>query len=327
MNGKTLAAAGLAVLVLAAASPPLAAIQRETRFTYKEEVVVGPSDVQDNIVSIGGNVTVEGKVRKSILMVGGILTIGGEVGDSVVSFGARVILRSTAVVQSDLVVLGGTLTKETGCRVDGDTVYFKSAEISEKFFKRGLLGFLSLSLLPVILIIKLISLFIWGLVTFLIASLFPRQVAFASDEVRKSLGPVIGTGLLALVVFTILVAFAAVLSVVLIGIPILLALIFAGLVVKFFGRVSMFYFLGQGLARGFGRPRVSALGGSMLGLLLFAFLSFIPILGFLFTTAINVVGWGATIRTKFGTTSNWLRRAPRPVPPATAPIPPAPPSA
>jgi hypothetical protein len=176
--------------------------------------------------------------------------------------------------------------------------------------------------------LKLVSLFVWAVVVFAAASLFPRQVQFAAGEVRSSPGAVFGTGLLAMIAFAVFIVFSALLSIVLIGIPILMALAFTGLIVKLFGRVAMFYFLGESLARGFHRRGVSVLGGSMLGLLFFGFLSFIPILGFLFTTVVNIFGWGAAIRTKFGTTQNWLRRTPRAVfPPPPSPTPSVPPAA
>jgi hypothetical protein len=319
MKNKTCLLAGVFVVLVLSTPAFLGAAQKETRFSFKEEIYVGPHDVQSNIVSLGGTVTVEGQVRQSIFAVGGTVTISGEVDDSVVVIGGRLHLKPTAEVMKDLVVLGGTLIKETGCSVGGDTVYFKSKEISDKFFKGGLLGFLSLSLLPVILIIKFISLFIWALIAFVIAILFPRQVKMASGQVRTSFWPVFGTGLLALFAFTVFVIFAALLSIILIGIPILLALVFAGLIIKFFGRVAMLYFFGESLARAFQRRDVSALGGAMLGLFIVGLLSFIPFLGLMFTTVVNVIGWGVTIRTKFGTTENWFRRAPRPAmpPPST----------
>jgi hypothetical protein len=325
MKIKTYLLAGL-VAVLALSTPAsLGAAQNNTRFTFKEEIYIGPSETQDNVVSLGGSVTVEGKIRKAIFAVGGTVTISGEIGESVVVIGGRVLLKPTATVEKDLVVLGGSLVKETGCRVNGDTVYFKSREISDKFFKGGLLGFLSFSLLPIVLIIKFVSLFIWALVAFVLAMLFPRPIKVASGQVRTSFWPVFATGLLALVAFTVFVIIAALLSIVLIGIPILLALAFAGLVVKFFGRVAMLYFFGESLARAFNRREVSALGGAMLGLLVVGFRSFVPFLGGLFVTVVNIIGWGAAIRTKFGTTDNWFRRTTRPMPPSAI-MPPAPPA-
>ncbi|MCK7541141.1 MAG: hypothetical protein MZV63_64780 [Marinilabiliales bacterium] len=50
---------------------------------------------------------------------------------------------------------------------------------------------------------------------------------------------------MAILVFTMLVIFAALLSFILIGIPLALALGAAGFIVKVFGRLAVFYFLGD----------------------------------------------------------------------------------
>ena len=59
----------------------------------------------------------------------------------------------------------------------------------------------------------------------------------------------------------------------------LLGWAFTGLIVKLFGRVTMLCFLGESLARAFHRRGVSVLGGSMLGLLFFGFLTFLHLWG------------------------------------------------
>jgi hypothetical protein len=279
---------------------------------YRDTVVVSPEETRDNVVTFGGNIIVEGKVRKSVLAVGGTITVSGEVGDSVVGIGARISLKSTAVVKGDLVGLGGTLEKEPGFRVDGDTVYFKGSDISSKIVKEGVKGILSFSLLPIILIFKLINIFIWFLLVLLVASLLPKQVTLASDQVRKSFWPTFAAGLVAIILFTFCVIVSAFLCLLLIGIPILLALMLAGLVIKIFGKVALFYFFGESLSRAFHGQKVSPLGAAMLGLLFLSLIGFIPILGFLVSFVLSILGWGVAIRTKFGTTENWFKRPAQP---------------
>jgi hypothetical protein len=48
----------------------------------------------------------------------------------------------------------------------------------------------------------------------------------------------------------------------------------------------------------------------MLGLITVGVIGFIPIIGFLFSLFLSLFGWGVALRTKFGTTGNWFRRAP-----------------
>jgi hypothetical protein len=155
----------------------------------------------------------------------------------------------------------------------------------------------------------LISVFLWFLLALLLAAFFPRQISYASAQIRKSFWPIFGTGLLSIIIFSGLVIFSALLCFVLIGIPILLSLIIIGFFIKIFGRVVLFYFFGESLINAFGKNKVSPLLAVVLGLILVSLVSFIPVIGVLFTFFMSIVGWGVVIRTKFGTTENWFKKA------------------
>ncbi len=142
------------------------------------------------------------------------------------------------------------------------------------------------------------------------AALFPKPIAFAAGEIRKHFWPALGTGVVAILVFTMLVVFAALLSFILIGIPIALALAVAGFIVKVFGRLAVFFLLGESALRAFGSKSVSAMGAVLMGLFVFSLAGFVPVLGFLFTFVMNAVGWGIAIRTKFGSRENWFVKKP-----------------
>ncbi|MCK4556110.1 MAG: hypothetical protein KAU47_01235, partial [Candidatus Aminicenantes bacterium] len=106
-----------------------------------------------------------------------------------------------------------------------------------------------------------------------------------------------------------LVIFATLLSFVLIGIPLLIALIIIGFIIKLFGRVFLFYFFGESLIQAFNKnSKVSAFGGMILGFIFVSFISFIPFIGGLFMFCLSIIGWGIVIRTKFGTTENWFKK-------------------
>jgi hypothetical protein len=291
---------------------PLAAPPRAlAEVGYQRDIHVAPGETQDKIFSLGGNVLIEGKVRDDVLVIGGSITISGEAGQSVVGIGSRIIVKSTAVIGEDLAALGGTLEKEPGCTVGGDTIYFQTAEIGDKIFRDGLVsGVFSLSLIPIILVIKLVIIFLWLMVALLGAALFPKPITYASGELRRAFWPAFGVGLVAIIVFTGLVLFAALLSIILIGIPVLLALVAAGIIIKVFGRLVVFYFLGDSLLRALGSRKISTLGAVLVGLLLFSFIGFIPVIGFFFGLVMNIVGWGIVLRTKFGTRENWFHKKP-----------------
>lgn len=308
MMRKALSLALFALVALATLAVPAEA---QAEVSSGKDIHVAPGATQDKVLSLGGNVLIEGAIREDVFVIGGSITIAGEVGQSVVGIGSRIIIKSTARIGEDLAALGGTLEKEPGCSIAGDTIYFQTREIGDKLFRDGVFqGVFSLTLIPVIVVIKLVIIFLWLIAAVLGAALFPKPIAYAAGEIRRSFWPVFGTGLVAIVVFTTFVIVAALLSVILIGIPIALALAAAGFIVKVFGRLAVLYFLGEASLRALGSKRINAMGAVLLGLLVFSLAGFVPVLGFLFGFVMNAVGWGVAIRTKFGSMENWFQKKP-----------------
>lgn len=295
----------LFVILMLALAGVVVPLRGDQNISFGDVVFVGKDEAQDNIISFGGHVTVEGKVRENIIVFGGSVTLSGEVGDSVVGFGSIITLKSTAVIGGDIASIGGTLSKEPGCVIEGDTVYFKGGEVISKLFRGSIFSF---PFIPIILVIKLIGFFVWLLIGLFMAALFPRHLSLASSQVRSAFWPVVGTGLISLILFGGLVVVFALLSIVLIGIPFLLMLGALGLAIKIFGQVALFYFFGESLGKSFGRKSPVPAAAVVIGLIIVSFFKFIPILGFLFSFCLSIIGWGITIRTRFGTRENWLKR-------------------
>ena len=273
------------------------------------DIVVAVGEAQESVFIFGGSAVVDGKVKKSVVALGGTVTISGTVEDSVVGIGAFITLKPTAVVKKDVVAIGGRLVREPGSSVGNDTVFFDLSSLVPGFMKGGARGFLSLSLVPLILIIKLISFFIWLLMTFLVAGVFPKQVASASTQIRRSFWPIFGTGILGFIIFTGLILVSALLVLILIGIPILLFVAVAALTLRVFGQVVLYHFFGESLAKAFGKQnKPSVLGASLLGLIFVSFVGFVPVIGLLFSFVVNMLAFGVAIYTKFGTTTNWFAR-------------------
>ncbi len=305
MMKKILTLVLFGLIVLAPLATPAAA---RAAVSSQKEIHVAPGETSEAILSFGGNVLVEGQVKGDVVVIGGSITIAGDVDQSVVGIGSHIVVQSTARIGKDLAALGGSLEKEPGCTIGGDTTYFQTRELGERLFRDGHLfrGAFSLSLIPLILAVKLVMIFLWLIVAVIGAALFPKPIAYAAGELRKHFWPAFGIGLAAILVFTMAMIFAALLSIILIGIPIVLALGVAGFIIKIFGRLAVFYFLGAaalGAARG---RSVSAMGGVLMGLVIFSLAGFVPVLGFLFTFGLNAAGWGIALRTKFGSRENWF---------------------
>jgi hypothetical protein len=301
MNNKIIA---LAILFLFIGLLPL----QGQGIVFKKDIVVEKDEIQDNVISWGGEIQIKGTVTDSVINFGGTIIIEGKVENTVMGFGSEIILKSTAKVEGDVVSIGGTLDKAPGTVIEGDTIYFSTSEEVSRFLREGFVGVFGFSLIPLLFIIKLITLFIWFILAIILVAIFPKQISFASDQIRTSFWPIFGTGILSIVIFTGLVIFSVFLCFILIGIPILLALIVVGIVIKVFGRVVVFYFMGDWIFKAFGGKKASGLLAVLLGLLLFGLIGFIPIIGSLFSFILSIIGWGVVIRTKFGSLENWFRR-------------------
>jgi len=295
----------LTLLFLLFGSIPL---QSQTSFVLQEDIVVAEGEEQENVIAFGGRILIEGKVEEDVIAFGGSITVRGKVKGSVVGIGSNITLESTAIVNRDVFSLGGELIKEPGCVINGDTVYFKTSEDLTNFLKEVSRDIFTISFTPLILITKLIIFFIWFILGIVIAAVLPRQVSFASTQIRKSFWSIFGIGILSIIIYIGAVIFSALLCFLLIGIPILFFLIILGVAIQIFGRVILFYFLGESLIKGFGKQKISPIAAVILGLVLATVIRFIPVIGSLFSLFLSIVGWGVVIRTKFGTTENWFRR-------------------
>jgi hypothetical protein len=309
-NKKATGIAAALFILLAAGLGTLLAAQGETKVGYKKDIIIAAGSEQEQLVAWGGTVNLEGKIRKDVLVVGSEVTISGEVGDSFVGIAARVILKPTAVIHKDLMILGGTLIREDGSQVKGDTVYFKSEDLRVRFLKGGIGGLFGAGLMPFIIILKIVSLFMWAILIVVMAGFFPKNLTLASAELPRSVGPVLLTGLVAAAAYTFLMVFAAFLSIILIGIPILIALGFAAIVIKVFGRVVVYFVVGQMVAKVFNKTSISPMAGAFLGLAVVSFIGFIPVFGALFSFFLSLLAWGIALRTKFGMTENWFKKTP-----------------
>lgn len=273
---------------------------------FHREIVVAAGETENNILAFDSRVLVEGRVKESVVVFGGEIVVNGEVGGSVVGLGSRVVIKPTAVVNQDVVVLGGALEKQPGCLVKGDTVFFPSgSKLTGEFFKKGIffpLGTLFLAL-------KLISLFFGLLLTLFVAGLFPRQVNLAASKIQSDFWPVLGLGLAAMVTYVGLIVLSAILMFILIGIPLFFVLLSLGLIIKIFGGTAFSFFFGQSFLKALGvRKMPHIIWTSIIGLLLSFFFGLIPIVGFLFSLVVSFLVWGAALRTRFGTLDNWFKR-------------------
>jgi hypothetical protein len=113
-------AAGTAPPAGAPQPPPVqrTAVTRGDRVRFGGDITVGRNERLDgDVVAIGGSVDVQGDVSGDVVSIGGTLTLGPD-----------------AVIRGDAVSVGGTLNRSPGARVEGDVV---EAGPGGRGFRRG----------------------------------------------------------------------------------------------------------------------------------------------------------------------------------------------
>lgn len=281
---------------------------------------VGEDEQVDSAVVYGGNLVVKGHVEDDAVVFGGNLEITGHVEGDAHAFGGNVVLGPDAVVEGDVSSFGGSVLKQNGALVEGSTESFGGANIgrmvagelkenlkrevkqaasdeeegSGNGFARFLLWFATL----------------FG-VGFLGQLFLPARMKELGREIREQpvRNSVVGLlGSLAMVPITV------VLTVTLIGIPVMLALWVVAFLTTTLGFAALAGELGMKLPVLRGRKTQAMV--LALGLLLLLGVGHIPVLGPLVLTLVTLVAFGAVIRTRFGHRSRGL---PEPIIPEGVP--------
>lgn len=267
-----------------------------------------PAQAADSIVRVRGNVVVPaGTSVDFAVALGGDVLVDGSVGENAVALGGSVLLGPGAVVRGDVVSVGGTVTRQAGARVDGQTTVVDWSRVVPSFmpsfmpFACGwwhwrpweppavpgvipLLGFLALALLT--------------------AALAPRTVDLLSSAIEQGPAGTFFWGLLGSVSI-IPVAFMLLISI--IGIVLIPLEILAAGIAFFLGYVGAARLVGMKIlaaARLEGRPMILE---TLLGMAALWLVSQAPFIGWLVMVVAMIMGLGAVITGLFGR----LARGPR----------------
>ncbi len=228
-----------------------------------------------NINAFNARLEIAGKVEAAIFLVGGSLQLSGEISGDVICLGSRVDIRDGAVIGRDLIVIGGSVRKDPGCRIGGEFYFVRSRE-DLKRITRTLLPFLPES--GGLNFIRISKIFLWFILALLTLSVLPVPVGRAAAMLRKSPLRHAAIGLLALFIFFLSLLVFILLSLVLIGIPLLFALLAAYFLVLIFGRTVVFYFIGAGITSVL-KIKENAILSIILGTVFYALLKLLPWFG------------------------------------------------
>ncbi len=254
-----------------------------------------------DLVVLGKRIFLEGELGGSAVLVGAAhATVSGRIRRDLVLLGADATILRGAVIDGDVLAVGGSLTFEENSdghpQVRGRVRTISAleaavlSELETSPLTRGKSSTLVLSL-------RLFLLFAWLVVSFGLLFLAPRRLLRAADDVPSRLAFLAALGATAILTAFFSVAFA--LSILparpalAVGAILLAALVAA----KIFGLTVVFVALGRRITRG--APRGSLLFGDptalAAGVLLLGLLSLLPVLGPLLWGLSSLAGIGVAL--------------------------------
>lgn len=203
-----------------------------TTVKFGESIVVAEGQSEGTVVSIGGNVTVQGTVETAV-SVGGDVTVEGTVEKRVVSVGGDIRLLDGAVVGSRnseqdtaIVLIGGALTRAPDATVTGEQTNVKGDWMG------GLAR--SVAWNPIAAPYRLGGVVPWfvqtivlTIIAVIVAAVAPRQVRAVSRQLRRRPGASLGWG--ALATFVVLPVSVVVLAITIIGLLVVIPGVALGL--------------------------------------------------------------------------------------------------
>ena len=285
-----------------------------------EPVTLKAGETARAVVVILGNGTIDGVVDGDAVVVSGNATVNGTVKGNLVVVMGSAKLGPKAHVVRDAVVVGGTLTADSGATIDGQTrtVPLGNAFSDLTWLKDWLTKGLRLGrpFPPQVEWTR------WVAAAFLLSYLvltvlFPRPVQSCVSAIETTPVRSFFTGILVLVLAGPLFFLMIVSVVGLLVVPILAGVLIASL---FLGKAAVCQHTGRQLGRqlgssGFQKPLPALLAGA----LSFALLYMIPLLGFVVWGLASVLAVGAVFAATFGKFTREGKRSE----PAAAPIAPA----
>ncbi len=290
-----------------------------------DSVFVPEGEVHDSdIVTISGDVRIEGKVSGDVVVINGTLELEGTVDGEVVLVLSDGRIGDEAEIGGNLVNVGGEVDRSPEARIGGELVDINLSQLTGPISK----GFSTLARGFYVLV--LIKLFLLFLTLVLLTALVPRRVLVIASAFPRRWGAAILAGVVAycaaFVVFLVLVL----LIIVLIGIPLIPAFGVVLYVVINMGLAGMLYLVGHRAGKNLFKRDLEPFPAVLGGFLVYAVLSLIPGFSYLFFFVISPIvsslALGIALITRFGSAEDgWRRTAPAGPAGGMYPPPPLPP--
>ncbi len=327
---------GLALLVMALATLAVPGIAWAQDGQPGDQLVLGDNytlasgESVGNLTVLGGNVLLEtgSTVSDQLVVFGGNVTVNGTVKQSIHVYGGQLTLGDTAVINGNVELTGGNLSRAEGAQITGSVTHGNSMPFDIRIpntpVVRAPYYYWDDVASPFIghvfwFLMQTIGLAALAVLVILFAPKATERVGDAAMARPWAAG---GLGLLvAIVTPPLLIGFALTL----IGIPVTILLAIALAVVTTFGWIALGLEVGKRLAQAFNQnwPAVVSAGlGTLLLSLVANGIGLTPCVGWIVPTLVGFVGMGGVLLSRFGTytypTAPTTLTTPTATPPAPA---------
>jgi hypothetical protein len=251
----------------------------------------------DSVMSWGGTVDIDGTLKGSIILFGGRLELDGVVEEDVICVSSSIRMGEQALIKGDLFVIGGKLDRHPKSTVNGEYFHFK---FDLKKIESTLIPLFSDS--KSVTFFKVIKIILWFIITLLVFAVVPKKINHAREIFETNILKVGALGILSFLTFIFLLIAFFIMSLIIIGIPLLLLLVLLYFVANIFGRTVIFYFIGIKSSKLLKLKNVPPALFIVLGVAVYSILKFIPFVGPLILILMNLfevgIGVGFFFRKK-----------------------------
>jgi hypothetical protein len=254
-----------------------------------------------SIIKIGSDVTIENGMKvRNVVTVGGQITVDGTVDNNVVAIGGSVVLTKKAVVGGNVFSLGGVIVSARDAQVGGSMTEINSSNLYETLTAAmsaewegwsWIFAVISLAIILVILVVAL-----------LVVALLPKPVRIVAEAIRENTFKVALCGLLGLVLIAPL---ALLLTISVIGIALIPLEVIIVVASVLLGFIAVGRLIGGSVLHRLKRPNRGMIRETFWGLIVLWLIGWIPYIGWMVKAVAIVLGLGAVLITRFGTHQGW----------------------
>ncbi len=262
------------------------------------------------VVALGRDLVIAGRVESDVAVLNGKVTIEGEVAGDVIVLGGGAEIGGAARVGGDVFVLGGSINAAPGAAIAGRSVAYPDASSAWlALLEAPTLGQSGAS--SIVLGAKLALLTAWLALVLLFFATSGRQVLATSETVVREPFRCFAVGLTGVVTMVLTAMFFSLFAAALVGVPLLVLVVLLGVVLKLWGMVAVFHAFGGwvvSLARSRRPSRfgMSPLNVATVGLLVLGAIKLLPWVGLLAWHVATFIGVGAALLTKLGRREPWF---------------------